>query len=235
MKNNFTILSTKILKPYIAQQLVDNDFNIIEHNFIEIEPQKLQDFQSILKQQTDHYIFTSKNAVKCFANKVEEHKIQINKQTKMYSISGETQQVLIGAGFKATLVAENAEALANDIVAKANIKNALFFCGNKRRPDLLNILFEADIDVKEVVLYHTNMSHINILEPYQVILFFSPSAVQSFFAENDLHKTTACFCVGYTTTKLLKFYKPNQKIITCNYPSQQNMVDDVLLYFNKKN
>ena len=82
MKNNFTILSTKILKPYIAQQLVDSDFNIIEHNFITIEPQKVQGLDTILSKHNNNYIFTSKNAVKCFADYIEKNNIKVDALVK---------------------------------------------------------------------------------------------------------------------------------------------------------
>ena len=79
MKNNFSILSTKILKPYILQQLVDNDFNIIEHDFIKIEEIKNTRFSSILKDHQPNYIFTSKNAVRSFSKQAIDSKIKINK------------------------------------------------------------------------------------------------------------------------------------------------------------
>ena len=145
MNNNFTILSTKILKPYIAQQFVDNDFNIIEHNFITIEPQNVEGLDIILQQQNNNYIFTSKNAVKCFADYIEKNNVKVDKKTTIFSLSGETQNTLIDAGFKPTLVAENAENLATEIISKANIKNVVFFCGNKRRPNLLNIFLGLKI------------------------------------------------------------------------------------------
>ena len=79
MKNNFTILSTKILKPYIKQQLVDNYFNVIEYDFIKIEQLQNPEFVSVLDSQLPNYIFTSKNAVRCFVQQVSGNKIKINK------------------------------------------------------------------------------------------------------------------------------------------------------------
>ena len=67
------------------------------------------------------------------------------------------------------------------------------------------------------------------------ILFFSPSAIQGFFESNNLPKTVACFCIGYSTANALKAYNVINKVIVCNYPSQQNMIDIVLDYFNIKN
>jgi len=235
MKNNFSILSTKILKPYILQQLVDNDFNILEHNFIKIEEIKNTQFISVLNQQQPNYIFTSKNAVRSFVKQTVDSKIKINKKAVFCTLSGETQKALLDEGFSATLVADNATDLANKIIKEKNFKEAIFFCGEKRRDELPIILREAGIALTELVLYKNIEQPKKIDNGFQAILFFSPSAIKSFFKENVLQKTTACFCVGYTTANALKEYKITNKTIVSNYPSQQVMIDVVLNYFNIKN
>ena len=235
MKNNFSIVSTKILKPYILQQLIDNDFNILEHNFIKIEEIKNTRFSSILKDHQPNYIFTSKNAVRSFIKQAADGKIKINKKAVFCTLSGETQKALLDEGFSATLTADNATDLANKIIKEKNFREAVFFCGDKRRDELPAILGEAGIVLTELVLYKNIEQPKKIDNSFQAILFFSPSAIQSFFKENVLQKTTACFCIGYTTANALKEYKITNKIIVSNYPSQQVMIDVVLNYFNIKN
>jgi len=235
MKNNFSILSTKILKPYILQQLVDNDFNIIEHDFIKIEEIKNTQFNSILNDHQPNYIFTSKNAVRSFIKQVTDNKIKISKKAVFCTLSGETQKALLDEGFSATIIADNAADLAHKIITGKSFKEALFFCGDKRRDQLSIILKEAGIVLTELVLYKNIEQPKKIDNIFQAILFFSPSAIQSFFKENVLPKTTACFCVGYTTANALKEYKITNKVIVSSYPSQQVMIDVVLNYFNKKN
>ena len=235
MKNNFSILSTKILKPYILQQLVDNDFNILEHNFIKIEEIKNTQFISVLNEHQPNYIFTSKNAVRSFVKQTVDSKIKINKKAVFCTLSGETQKALLDEGFSATLVADNATDLANKIIKEKNFKEAIFFCGEKRRDELPIILREAGIALTELVLYKNIEQPKKIDNDFQAILFFSPSAIKSFFKENVLQKTTACFCIGYTTANALKEYKITNKTIVSNYPSQQVMIDVVLNYFNIKN
>ncbi len=235
MKNNFSILSTKILKPYILQQLVDNYFNILEHNFIKIEEIKNTQFISVLNEHQPNYIFTSKNAVRSFVKQTVDSKIKINKKAVFCTLSGETQKALLDEGFSATLVADNATDLANKIIKEKNFKEAIFFCGEKRRDELPIILREAGIALTELVLYKNIEQPKKIDNGFQAILFFSPSAIKSFFKENVLQKTTACFCIGYTTANALKEYKITNKTIVSNYPSQQVMIDVVLNYFNIKN
>ncbi len=235
MKNNFTILSTKVLKPYIKQQLVDNDFNVIEHDFIKIEQLQNLDFVKVLNCPLSNYIFTSKNAVRCFAQQVSENKIKINKKAVFAALSGETQKALADEGFAANITADNAADLAKKIIKEQIFKEAIFFCGDKRREELPEMLQEAGVLLQEMILYK-NIEQVKKIEnSFQSILFFSPSAIQSFFKENVLSKTIACFCIGYTTANALKEYKVSNKIIVSNYPSQQNMVDVLLNYFNIKN
>jgi len=235
MKNNFSILSTKILKPYILQQLVDNDFNIIEHDFIKIEEIKNNQFSSLINSHLPNYIFTSKNAVRSFIKQAADSKIKINKKAVFCALSGETQKALLDEGFSTTIIADNAGDMAYKISTGKSFKEALFFCGDKRRDELPLILGEAGIKLTEIILYKNIEQPKKIDTSFQAILFFSPSALQSFFKENVLPKTTACFCIGYTTASALKEYKITNKVIVSNYPSQQVMIDVVLNYFNIKN
>jgi len=235
MKNNFSILSTKILKPYILQQLVDNDFNIIEHDFIKIEEIKNNQFSSLINSHLPNYIFTSKNAVRSFIKQAADSKIKINKKAVFCALSGETQKALLDEGFSTTIIADNAGDMAYKISTGKSFKEALFFCGDKRRDELPLILGEAGIKLTEIILYKNIEQPKKIDTSFQAILFFSPSALQSFFKENVLPKTTACFCIGYTTANALKEYKITNKVIVSNYPSQQVMIDVVLNYFNIKN
>lgn len=235
MKNNFSILSTKILKPYILQQLVDNDFNIIEHDFIKIEEIKNNQFSSLINSHLPNYIFTSKNAVRSFIKQAADSKIKINKKAVFCALSGETQKALLDEGFSTTIIADNAGDMAYKISTGKSFKEALFFCGDKRRDELPLILGEAGIKLTELILYKNIEQPKKIDNSFQAILFFSPSAIQSFFKENVLPRTTACFCIGYTTANALKEYKITNKVIVSNYPSQQVMIDVVLNYFNIKN
>ena len=235
MKNNFTILSTKILKPYIKNQLIDNDFNVVEHDFIKIENAVTLGVKEILLTQPPNYIFTSKNAVKVFAKFIAANKIKVDKKSIFFSLSGETHQALRDEGFKVSIAKDNAIELANEIITTSKENQFVFFCGDKRRDELPDTIFNAGLDLKEVVLYKTISQAKRIEVDYQAILFFSPSAIKSFFIENVLAKSVQCFCIGYTTANALKEYKINNKIKVISYPSQQVMIDEVLHYFNIKN
>ena len=235
MKNNFTILSTKILKPYIKDQLADNDFNVVEYDFIKIENADLSGVKEILLTQPPNYIFTSKNAVKAFANYIAAHKIKIDKKSNFFALSGETQQALADEGYKVLITKDNATALANEIISMSNEKQFVFFCGDKRRNELPDVIINAGLQLTEVVLYKTISQPKKIDLAYQAILFFSPSTIKSFFEENVLVTSVQCFCIGHTTENALNQYKIKNKIKAISYPSQQVMIDEVLHYFKTTN
>lgn len=68
------------------------------------------------------------------------------------------------------------------------------------------------------------------------ILFFSPSAVSSFFSLNTPAERTVCFAIGHTTAESIAQHTSN-KIITSRSTSQEMMIDTVQEYFqhNKGN
>lgn len=235
MKNNLTILSTKILKPYIKDQLVENDFNVVEHNFIKIEIIGAPQATQIVKTHLPNYIFTSKNAVKAFIKFTTASKIVINKKANFFALSGETQFSLEDEGYKVLISKDSATALANEIINTTKEKQFVFFCGDKRRNELPDAIQHAGLQLTEIVLYKNLPQPKKIAEQYQAILFFSPSGVKSFFEGNILPKFTQCFCIGYTTANALKEYKLNNKTTVISFPSQQVMIDEVLHYFNIKN
>ena len=235
MKNNLTILSTKILKPYIKNQMLDNDFNVVEHDFIKLIHIDAPEAKTIVTTHLPNYIFTSKNAVKSFVEYVAKNKISINKTSKFFALSGETKIALEDEGYKVNISKDNAQSLANEIISASKEKNFLFFCGNKRRVELPDVMHNAGLQLTEIVLYKNILQPLKINVKYEAVLFFSPSAVQSFFEENVLAKTVQCFCIGYTTANALKEYKLNNEVTVISYPSQQVMIDEVLHYFNIKN
>ncbi len=90
--------------------------------------------------------------------------------------------------------ADNASALADSIIESASIKNIVFFSGNQRRDELPEKLKKNHIKVEEIVVYKTIETPELLTKSYDAILFFSPSAVQSFFSKNTISDSTPNFC-----------------------------------------
>ena len=102
--------------------------------------------------------------------------------------------------------ADSAKELADIIAKNSNSDKVVFFCGDHRRDELSAILREKNIEVNEIVVYKTRLVPHKIEKKYDGILFFSPSAVQSFFEKNKLDDQTILFAIGNTTANEIKKY-----------------------------
>ncbi|GAC1708945.1 MAG: hypothetical protein NVS9B7_26700 [Flavisolibacter sp.] len=125
--------------------------------------------------------------------------------------------------------ADNALMLAQKII-NHGIKELVFFCGNKRREELPLILKNNGIKLHEVIVYETLETPILVTEPFEAILFFSPSAVNSFFFLNRISINTLCFAIGQTTANAITVHAKN-KIITSTTPSPAAMVLDLIKHY----
>ena len=105
-----------------------------------------------------------------------------------------------------------------------------FFCGDQRRDELPGILREHDIDVNEITVYQTLALTHKIDKHYQGILFFSPSAVESFFKNNTLPASTILFAIGNTTANAIRKFTKN-KVIISDVPGKDNLVKKMIEYF----
>ena len=124
--------------------------------------------------------------------------------------------------------AKNATALAEEITISGDPK-IIFFCGNKRLEDLPRLLNSRNIEVEEVIVYKTELVPQKIIDDYEGIAFFSPSAVESFFSENTLSKNIICFSVGKTTTEAIRKYTGNH-VHTTEKPTEENVIEMAIRY-----
>ena len=103
----------------------------------------------------------------------------------IYCIRNETR-LAIEKGFGREYVqktADNARALSELIIAD-KIQEAVFFCGDQRMDIIPDNLKKNGIDLEEVIVYDTRLTPVQITFEPDAILFFSPTAVRSFFSMN---------------------------------------------------
>jgi uroporphyrinogen-III synthase len=79
-------------------------------------------------------------------------------------------------------------------------------------------------------VYETIKTPKEIKKDYDGVLFFSPSAAESFFSINKIKSHTVCFAIGDTTATTLKKFTTN-KIIQAQNQSQQSMMNAMLAHF----
>ncbi len=109
--------------------------------------------------------------------------------------------------------AKNAQVLSEIIIADG-IPQAVFFCGDQRMDILPENLKNHHILLDELVVYETRLTPVQVEEPLDAILFFSPTAVKSFFSMNTLSAETKIFAMGSTTAAVLKENTTNPVIIS---------------------
>ena len=223
-RQEIRILSTKELLSNQKQFLLNADFLVVEADFIQT---KTIGFD--LKTVHETLIFTSQNAVKAVLEHPEAGQL---KSKTVFCVGIKTKALLEDNGFKVEAYAGYAEDLAQIIALVYSDNQYTFFSGNLRRDTLPGILTEAGIVFNEVQVYKTVLTPKKIDSKADGILFFSPSAVESYIQKNKIDKE-AVFCIGETTanTAAESGYK---NIIIANQPTIENTIIQAINYFNPK-
>jgi uroporphyrinogen-III synthase len=146
---------------------------------------------------------------------------------------GHTTKQLASAYFGEASIkgtAPHATALADRMIDDEVSSPLIFFCGDQRRDELPDRLRNMDMVLQEIVVYRTMPVHRTIDKNYQGILFFSPSAVESFFHGNYVGSETVLFAIGQTTATTIRKYT-DQTIIISDHPAKEQLVQKAITYF----
>ncbi|HVX26603.1 MAG TPA: uroporphyrinogen-III synthase [Parafilimonas sp.] len=227
-----SILSTRPIDETLILEAKSRDILIDTISFIETEAiDSIDVYEEIGNAMLESVtvVFTSMNAVEAVAAHLHDY----TPDWKIYCI-GNTTKRLVVEYFGEDLIAgtaTDATELAEKIIEDDITDEVIFFCGDKRRDELPSLLNENDIEVNEIEVYQTNMIHHTIEKNYDGILFFSPSAVQSFFSTNKLNDKTVLFAIGNTTASAIKKYARN-KVIVADEAGKINLIEKAIEYFN---
>ena len=222
MTKQINILSTKKLLPNQRQLLVDETISVIEENFIETKTKSFE-----LLKVNDNLIFSSQNAVKSVLNHSKQEELKLK---NVFCVGLKTKTILEENGFNVLVDTDYSSDLAEIISLIYNKESYTFFSGNLRRDILPNTLKENGITFNEIEVYETNLIPKKITTKLDGILFFSPSAVESYLKVNTI-KNEICFCIGETTAEALE-EKEITNIIIAAEPSVENVIDEVITYYN---
>ncbi|RBL88766.1 uroporphyrinogen-III synthase [Chitinophaga flava] len=238
----YRILCTRPLTDSLIAAAGDNGIAIDVLDFIQIKPLVNKDLlgeENMIKvfgKPATALVFTSAHAVKAFADYLHQSADYYIIPHPICCIDGNTKKTVQQLLPDNPIVAEASygKDLAAAIIALGNISEVIFFCGNQRRDDLPEGLRKAGITVHEFVIYENVSTPAVITDDYDGILFFSPSAVKSFFSVNKLPSKTVCFAIGTTTASILEDYT-NNKIIMSPLTREESMVQTAIFYFNNIN
>lgn len=222
MTKQINILSTKKLLPNQKQDLLNANIHLIEEDFIAT---KIKNFE--VSKINDNLIFTSQNAVQSILQHPKGNEI---KSKNVFAVGMKTKDLLTKNGFNVVAYTGYAADLAEIITLIYSNESFTFFSGNLRRDILPNTFKENGIPFNEIEVYETNLTSKKVTNKVDGILFFSPSAVESYFKSNTI-KDEICFCIGKTTAEALQNRKI-KNIIIANKPSVENVIDQVIKYYN---
>ena len=213
------ILSTKKLSKALKKKFSDAEMELVEKDFIQI---KSVSFET--PQLNNYLIFTSKKAVKS----VLKSDVQNVHSVSCLCVGSKTKNFLEKKGFTVIEHVDYAEDLIQVINSKYKGNSFTFLCGNIRKNTIPNYLQENKIAYNEIIVYETTLKPHQIKEPFDGVLFFSPSGVNSFLKKNTLENKT-CFCIGTTTAKALENRTKN--IIIASQPTVENVITEVIKFY----
>ena len=225
-----TILSTRPLDELLIHKAQQHKIGIHQLSFIDTEPLKEPQLQqqiaeSLLKPQT--VVFTSMNAAEAVAGYLEN----ISPRWNIYCL-GTATKLIVQQHFPESFIsgtADNAGKLADRIIVEG-VNSVTFYCGDQRRHELPEKLAAKNIQVEEIVVYKTKATPHKTDIPYNGILFFSPSAVESFFSINEVAKDVVFFAIGQTTADSIRKFS-NNKIVQGDMPGKENLTEKAITYF----
>ena len=211
------ILSTKTLLDNQREALTNANLNVVEVDFIETKSQAFE-----LNGINDNLIFTSQNAVQSF---LLDPKSEDLKTKNVFCVGLKTKILLSENGFNVIAYTGYAEDLAEIITLIYANESYTFFSGNLRRETLPEALKEGKVKFNEIQVYETTLTPQKIKTSVDAIMFFSPSAIESYLKENKI-KNETCFCIGTTTSSALEGITKN--IVIADQPTIEDVIEEVI-------
>ena len=235
LQNRIQILSTRPIEPLQIETAKKLGIDIHCFSFIETTAIENDALALTIKAVLDSkaiVVFTSMNAIEVVAS----HLTNIKPDWGVYCM-GVTSHQLIRQYFGEQVVigtATNSAELASLIIAEKRANEIVFFCGDQRRDELPSLLKNNGILVNEIEVYHTIEVANQLDKVFDGILFFSPSAVVSFFNSNNLPEKTVAFSIGKTTAATLAARTKN-KIVVADLPGKDKLVNKMIEHFIARN
>ncbi len=227
MKKNLHIVSTKILNWELVQRMESFGFQVTQADFIRKTIQVPEEISSISINPV--IVLTSKTAVEAWVESSKQLPRDVIK-FPVYCLAMATQTAARERGLNIVGVAPDANSLADLILESKVITSVTFVCGNLRRDDLLIKLKSNGVRVLEIEAYKTELTPTKTDHHFHGVLFFSPSAVDSFLSLNSIDSSIA-FCLGKTTADHARAAGFSEVHVAESH-TPESLVQTVINYFN---
>lgn len=223
------ILFTRPIDDASRTVLREAQLDFTETSFLRYTPSVSDEvLKTIRAGLSQHLVFTSQNAVRIFFQTLDNQRLKLPNSTQCYAISGSTKTILQKFNHTPTLTADSAKQLARVILKKTDVRDVTFVCGNLRLPDLPSILTKNNVSVQDLVVYRTEWTPLSIRTPYDAIVFFSTSAVDSFLINNKLNPEMLFFTLGKTTATYLKKKIKAQNVVVASKPELMVLMETIV-------
>ena len=218
------------MKPAVIAEAENYGINVLGYNFIETKINVTPELSEAIENTKKDIVFTSANAVYGYLKNTDgESASDLHK--RIFCLEGKT--LIAARSIPNSFIggtATNATALAQLILTVTDVEEVSFICGNIRRDELPDILKYEYIDVEEIEVYETKLTGQLIEHDYSGVIFFSPSAIESFVNSNKLSDSTPCFCLGKTTASAAKLH--TQNIVVASEASQHSILESITTHYN---
>ncbi len=139
----------------------------------------------------------------------------------IYCVGRKTRRLIQKKIGKVAHFENNARDLANYLVEFIEGTEVTYFHGNLSLEELPKILEENNITVNAIEAYQTKLSGKQIDDTVEGILFYSPSAIESYLINNKPDKVA--YCIGETTaTEARKHFK---EVKVAKIPDVESVID----------
>ncbi|ASZ14293.1 uroporphyrinogen-III synthase [Chitinophaga pendula] len=239
MPDDHRILCTRPLPASLIRQAATHGVHIEVHAFIRIQSVITPAAAAVISKlasQPATVIFTSSNAVTAVSELLQTQSDR-GTQWQLYCLQGATLDTVWQYFDGQQVIATTAysKELAYQLLNDKPEGPLLFFCGDQRRDELPDTLAAGGLALQEYQVYQTVATPVALPTAYQGVLFFSPSAVTSYFSMNALPPSAVCFAIGHTTAGALLPYTSADRIIVCKRPGTNEMIQTVIEYFDHNN
>lgn len=227
------MLFTRPLDEETQERLRENAIEATCISFIETTALPDEEITALLapiSSSRKNVAFTSMNAAEAVGKNARDVH-----QWNIFALGTATLDVVNKYFDKEQVIATgfNASSLADAIIDKGNIDEIVFFCGDQRREELPRKLRERGIHVNEITVYTTAELNHTVEHWFDAVVFFSPSAVRSFFSVNTLDPTSKIFAIGETTATEAGRLSKNE-IITGDNPGKKELVNTIIKYYSQR-
>lgn len=217
-----TIFSTKKLTQLQAQRL-KSTLHVKSEDFIKTTPTRIP--EKVLKTKMKNVVLTSKNAVEALLTRVGADELKFE---NIYCVGRKTKRLVEARIGKVVHYERNAKKLAEHLVEFMEGTDVTYFCSNIRMDELPDILTENKINVNEIEAYHTKLTPIEIEKSVEGVLFFSPSAIESYLQSNSDNKIA--YCIGESTAKVARAHFNDVRV--AKIPDVESVIDLVNEAYN---